>query len=219
MSDEKLESCPCPFCGEGKDIIPPDAEGAVDSFQIFCPNCGIMSPEFATMKEAIQWWNRRAKPAPKVTALSTWREEFRKNVAERMSFINSHQEELLEAFVAKTGLQPDECQIMIQRSGPEFGSGQLLEAVWVERKKPAPAEVPEMPHVEGRFLKCLRSNYKEQVAVCGEATPLQMVATFGIASAVSRDKDCDDIFAWLAACDRAGCTVQQVVDAILGEKD
>jgi len=60
-----------------------------------------------------------------------WAAELHAAVEKRMKFINEHREELVEAFIAKTGCQPDECELVIENCWDS--GGMQIEITWVRR--------------------------------------------------------------------------------------
>jgi hypothetical protein len=60
-------------------------------------------------------------------------DQIRKAVENKLQFIEEHKEELLTAFIAKTGFYPDECELCIRTEILEFS--EHVTAYWVRRKE------------------------------------------------------------------------------------
>lgn len=60
-------------------------------------------------------------------------DELRQVAEKKMLFIAEHKEELLAAFIAKTGLQPDECELCIRTRFCDFSESTTV--YWVRRKE------------------------------------------------------------------------------------
>ena len=178
---EKI-TCPLPGCGSVQTHHIRDGRH-------ICHDCGTEWPQ-----------SRRAEPAPSNTEGKSkyvmdqpWLDKMKEAGRAKMEFINSHQEELVTAFVAKTGFQPDECTLCIE------ADDEGLTRYWVERKT-KPKEVPELPPEFNKHnFDC---PYGSLVYISGFGAYVK--ANYGIMMEL---KYVD----WLAACDKAGCTAESVV--------
>lgn len=66
-------------------------------------------------------------------------DELRQVAEKKMLFIAEHKEELLAAFIAKTGLQPDECELCIRTRFCDFS--EITTVYWARRKEGSNAEI------------------------------------------------------------------------------
>ena len=170
-----------------------------------------LAARFMGWKDTWRGWAYQVEPAPTYTSDKSkyamdqsWLDKVKEAGRAKMEFINQHQEELITAFVAKTGLQPDECTLIIQDCASDLH--QKTKAYWVERTdhahdhqkvEPAPKAVPELP--EG-----LKSMAMAMRPWTGEG--LNAVVDFAkmlLPDALSHFKR------WLSLCD--GCAAEDVV--------
>ena len=137
--------------------------GHPDTWGWCCSSCNLWMGYFVTELAAIEDSNRRFAPPEKMEATELL--DIREAAQKRIAYINANRTKLVEAFIAETGFNPSECEIVETDKGD-------AKSVFMRRvAPPSPATVEVETVLDGL------TKYDFEDTSGGECPPIQMVPT------------------------------------------